>query len=137
MAKMPSRTSMRQKLRDRRRKRDDERKVPGPTDNPATNIMLADVAIRAGSYIVRRTVEKGFLKGRYGKQTASDILNNRTLGQTVVSYGLAKVASRSLPGALIVGGGAAAKALYDRRKSKRRQQVEGDRELIEQANSDE
>ena len=137
MAKKPSRTSIRQKLRERRQKRDAERKVPGPTDNPATNLMVADIAIRAGSYIVRRTVEKGFLKGRYGKDTASDILSNRTLGQTVISYGLAKVASRSLPGALIVGGGAAAKALYDRRKSKRRQQVEGDRELIEQANSDE
>ncbi|QPC99096.1 hypothetical protein [Qipengyuania soli] len=112
-------------------------KVPGPTENPLTNLMLADVAIRAGSYIVRRTVEKGFLRGRYGKEAARDIIQNKTLGQTVVSFGLARLATRNLPGAIIVGGGALAKTLYDRRKSKRKQQAEGDAQLIEQAQSEE
>ncbi len=112
-------------------------RVPGPTENPATNLMMADVAIRAGSYIVRRAVEKGFLRGRYGKDTAREIVQNRTLGKSLVSFGLASLATRSLPGAVIVGGGAIAKALYDRRKGKRRQQIEGDRKLIEQAHSDE
>ncbi|MEZ5680557.1 MAG: hypothetical protein R3E14_04595 [Erythrobacter sp.] len=112
-------------------------KVPGPTENPATNLMMADVAIRAGTYIVRRAVEKGLLRGRYGRDMARDILQNRTLGQTLVSFGLAKVATRNLPGAVIIGGGALAKSLYDRRKSKRRQRAQGDRELIEQAHSEE
>ena len=111
--------------------------VPGPTDNPATNLMMADVAIRAGTYIVRRAVEKGFLRGRYGKRTAQDILHNRTLGQTLISFGLAKIATRNLPGAVIIGGGALAKSLYERRKSKRQQRAEGDRELIDQAHSEE
>lgn len=111
-------------------------RVPGPTENPATNLMLADVAIRAGSYIVRRAVEKGFLRERYGKETAKAIIENRTPGKTLVSFGLASLATRSLPGAVIVGGGAIAKALYDRRKGKHRQRIEGDRTLIEQARSD-
>ena len=112
-------------------------KVPGPSENPATNLLIADVAIRAGSYLIRRSVEKGLLRNRYGKNTAREIIQQRTLGQTLVSTGLARIASRSVPGALIIGGGALAKTLFDRRKSKRRQQVEGDAQLIEQAQSEE
>ncbi|MDG6078893.1 hypothetical protein E3U23_06765 [Erythrobacter litoralis] len=111
-------------------------KMPGPTHNPATNLMMADVAIRAGSYVVRRAIEKGMLRGRYGKSTAKDIVKNKSLGATLMSFGLAKLATKNLPGAVIVGGGALAKTLYDRRQSKKGQQHEGDRELIEQATKD-
>ena len=57
--------------------------MPGPTENPATNLMMVDVAIRAGSYIARRSLEKGMLRGRYGKDTAREIVQNKTLGQTL------------------------------------------------------
>ena len=110
--------------------------MPGPTHNPATNLMMADIAIRAGSYVVRRAIEKGVLRGRYGKDTARKIVQNKTLGQTLVSFGLAKLATKNLPGALIVGGGALAKTLYDRRKGRRQQRSEGDRELIDQAHAE-
>ena len=110
--------------------------MPGPTHNPATNLMMADIAIRAGSYVVRRAIEKGMLRGRYGKSTAKNIVKNKTLGQTLISFGLAKVATKNLPGAMIVGGGALAKTLYDRRQTKKGQRAEGDRDLIEQANRD-
>lgn len=107
--------------------------VPGPSDNPATNLMLADVAIRAGTYIVRRSIEKGFLRGRYGKQTARDIVENKSLGKSLLSFALAKVATRNLPGAVLIGGGALAKTLLDRRKSRHRAQADGDKALLEQA----
>ena len=81
-------------------------------------------------------MEKGLLRGRAGKETAREIVRNKTLGQTLVSFGLAKLATRNLPGALIVGGGALAKTLYDRRRSRSAQRREGDRELIEQAHRD-
>lgn len=120
------------------RKRSGKRtKVPGPTENPATNLLVADIAIRAGSYLIRRSVEKGLLRNRYGKDTAREIIEKRSLRQSVVSSGLAMIASRSVPGAVIIGGGALAKSLLDRRKSKRRQQAEGDTKLIEQAHSEE
>lgn len=112
-------------------------KVPGPTENAATNLLIADVAIRAGGFLVRHAVEKGLLRNRFGRTTAREIISNRTLGQTLISTGLARIATRSVPGAVIVGGGALAKALYDRRKSKRQQQAEGDAKLIEQAQSEE
>lgn len=107
--------------------------IPGPSENPATNFIIADVAFRAGSYLVRRSVEKGFLAGRYGKETAHAIVHNKSLKDTLVSTALARVATRSVPGALLIGGGALAKTLLDRRKSRLRAKTEGDKELIEQA----
>lgn len=110
--------------------------IPGPTDNPATNFLMADMAIRAGSYLARRSVEKGLLANRYGKSTAKDIVANKTLKQTAFSWLLARVATRSVPGALVVGGGALAKTLLDRRKNRRQAKAEGDAELLEQARSE-
>jgi hypothetical protein len=111
----------------------DDRGIPGPSANPATNFILADVAIRAGSYLARRGVERGLLANRYGKDTAHKIVANKSLGQTLISFALARVATRSVPGALVVGGGALVKSLLDRRKSRRHAQAEGDAKLIEQA----
>lgn len=107
--------------------------IPGPSNNPATNFLLADVAIRAGGYLARRGVEKGLLAGRYGKGAAHNIVINKTLGQSLISFALARLATRSVPGALLVGGGALAKSLLDRRKSRLRATVEGDAKLIDQA----
>ena len=107
--------------------------IPGPSTNPATNFILADVAIRAGSYLARRGVEKGLLANRYGKDTAKGIVINKTLGQSLVSLALARLATRSVPGALVVGGGALAKSLLDRRKSRLHAKREGDAKLIDQS----
>lgn len=107
--------------------------IPGPTDNPATNFIMADIAIRAGSYLARRGVEKGLLANRYGKHTAGKIVQNKTLGQSLVSFALARIATKSVPGAIVVGGGALAKSLYDRRKSRRQEKAEGDAKLLNQA----
>lgn len=107
--------------------------IPGPSENPATNFIIADVAIRAGSYLARRGLETGLLAGRYGKDAAHRIVHNKSLKDTLISTVLARVATRSLPGALLVGGGAVAKTLLDRRKSRHRAQAEGDKALLEQA----
>lgn len=94
--------------------------------------MLADIIIRMGSYALRGGVEKSFLKGRYGRQTASEILKNRSLGHTVASIVIAKFATRSLPGAALVSTGIAAKVLYDRGKSRHEARAEGDADLLKQ-----
>lgn len=107
--------------------------VPGPSTNPATNFVLVDIAIRAGSYLARRGVERSLLTTRYGKNTAREIVASKTLGQTLLSLALARLATRSIPGAVVVGGAAAAKALLDRRKLRRHAQAEGDRQLLDQA----
>ena len=111
----------------------DAAEVPGPSTNPATNLIMADIAMRAGSYVLRSAVEKGFLSGRYGKETATNIVQNKTLGQNFISYALAKVATRSLPGAIVVGGGVVAKTLFDRSQKRRKSKRAGDKALIEQS----
>jgi hypothetical protein len=107
--------------------------IPGPTENPATNYLMADMAIRAGSYLARRGVEKRLLANRYGKSTAKDIVQNKTFKQTAFSWVLARIATKSVPGAIVVGTGALAKTLLDRRKNRHRSKAEGDAELLDQA----
>ena len=40
------------------------------------------------------------------------------MGQTLVGTALARIATRSVPGAIVIGGGLLAKTLYDRRRGK-------------------
>lgn len=136
MAKVLSRQELRNRLRRAKRKgKGNEAEVPGPTDNPATNLMLADIAIRMGSYAVRYAVERSFLRGRYGKGTAKEIVSNRSLGQTIAAVAVAKIGTRSAPGAAIITTGLIGKILMDRARarSKGHEQAQGDAELIEQA----
>ena len=103
--------------------------VFGPSTNPATNLIIQDVAMRAGGRLVRHTLEKGLLRGRYGAGGAKAIVENRSLLNTLVSGMLARYATRSLPGAVIVGTGLVAKTLYDRGRSKRSARRAGDKAL--------
>lgn len=107
--------------------------VPGLSENPATNLLLAEIAMRAGSTVLRRVVERGLLKGRYGKETARDIIGNRSLKRTLATTAVSRFATRSVPGALIVGTGLAAKLLFERSQSRRKAKRAGDRNLLEQA----
>lgn len=107
--------------------------IPGPSNNPKTNFILADAAFRAVGYLARRSVERGLLAGRYGDRTATAIVRKKTVSQSLISLLLARVATTSVPGAMLVGGGALAKTLLDRRKGRHRAKAEGDRALLEQA----
>lgn len=83
--------------------------------NPMTTVLLADIALRAGGALLRRGVETGILGQKFGQKKAGDIVKGRSLTQTLVGTALARVATRSVPGAIVVGGGLLAKTLYDRR----------------------
>ena len=107
--------------------------VPGPSVNPATNLIIGDIAMRAGGRLVRHALEKGVLRNRYGGAEAKAIVENRSLMQTLMSGMLARFATRSLPGAAVVGGGLIVKTLYDRSKSKRAAKKAGDKSLSKMA----
>jgi hypothetical protein len=109
------------------------RKVPGPSPNAATNLLVADIAMRTAMRLFRRTVEKGLLRARFDPAKAHEIVEGRSLGQTLVSAAAARVATTSIPGALLIGGGILGKALLDRSMSRRKAVRKGDRELEEQA----
>jgi hypothetical protein len=108
-------------------------KVPGPSPNPATNVLIAEILVRSAGRLARRTMEKGLLKARFERDQAAAIVEGRGLAHTLVSATVARVATRSVPGALLVGGGLLAKTLFDRSITRRKARRRGDRQLAEQA----
>lgn len=132
MSEELDRDEIRRRVRERRGKPN----VPGPTENPATNLLLADVVMRMGSYMLRGGVEELFLKKRYDEETAEDIKQNRSMARTLGSIAIAKFATRSLPGAAIVGTGIIGKVLYDHSKARRAARRQGDAQLLEQASEE-
>ena len=87
-----------------------------PTPNPMTNMILADLVLRGGGALMRRAVEKSLLGRAIGTGKAEKVIKGRTMGQTLLGTAVARIATRSVPSAIIVGGGLLAKALYDRKK---------------------
>jgi hypothetical protein len=108
-------------------------KVPGPSSNPATNLLIMDVAMRGASMIAGRTMEKALLSARYSGEKAADIVKGRTMIQSMAATGAARMATRSLPGFLLVTGGLLAKAIFDRSFSRRESVRRGEQTLAEQA----
>jgi hypothetical protein len=108
-------------------------KVPGPSNNPATNLLIMDVAMRGASMIAGRAMEKALLSARYSGEKAADIVKGRTLVQSMAATGAARMATRSLPGFLLVTGGLLAKAIFDRSFSRRESVRRGEQTLSEQA----
>lgn len=94
-------------------------KIPGPSPNPMTNLILTDIALRAGAVLLRRGVEKGLVGSALGARKAGNIVKGRSIFQTLVGSAIARVATRSVPGAIIVGGSLVAKSLYDRNKQRK------------------
>lgn len=111
-----------------------------PSPNPMTNMILADIALRSGGALLRRAVETGLLGaaiGKAGKKAAAKtkagkVIKGRSMTQTLVGTAIARIATRSVPGAIVVGGGLLAKTLYDRRKGKQAAK-DGAKALDEQA----
>ena len=97
-----------------------------------TNLILADIALRTGGALLRRGVEKGLIGSKLGSKKAGRIIKGRSMVQTLVGTAIARVATRSVPGAIVVGGGLLAKTLYDRRRS-RKAEAAGEVSLEEQA----
>lgn len=90
----------------------------GPSPNPKTNLMIASIVLRGGSMLMRRTLERGLLGAKYTPKKAQQIIKSRNLTDTLIGTAVAKLATRSVPGALLVGGGLLAKTLSDRRRGK-------------------
>ena len=99
--------------------------VNGPSPNPMTNLILTDLLLRGGGQIMRHAVEASLLKTKYDKTKAKKIIAGRSLTQTLVATAVARIATRSVPGMILVGGGTLAKLLYDRSRDKRAAQADG------------
>lgn len=108
----------------------------GPSPNVATNLAIADIALRGGTALARQAIERAFLGRKYSPAKAAQILKGRTMGESLLHGALAKVALRSVPGAIVVGGALLAKTLYDRTKAQQARR-EGEATLEDMARSGE
>src|SRR5688572_4018309 len=108
-------------------------KIPGPSTNPATNLVILDVAMRGASLMAGRAMERALLRTRYQREKAHDIVKGRTMLASLTATGAARIATRSVPGFLLVAGGLFARAVIDRSLSRRESVRRGERQLAEQA----
>lgn len=106
--------------------------IRGPSPNSATNLIIADVALRGGAAIARRAVERSVLGQSYTPRKAKAILDGRSLGESLAHGLLARIALNSVPGAVLVVSGLAAKTLYDRSRA-RKARAKGEQQLSEMA----
>ena len=120
-------------LRPRKRKAKPGGVVPGPSSNPATNLLIMDIAMRGASLLAARVVEQAALRLRYRRGKADDIVEGRSMIATLTATGAARIATRSVPGLLLVTGGLLAKTLIDRSLRPREARRRGDHQLAEQA----
>jgi len=108
-------------------------KVPGPSTNPATNLLIADVAMNGAAILFRRAMERAALSLRFDREKAKQVVQGRSLIESSLSYAAARYATRSFPGFVMVTGGLLAKSVLDRAKHPRQAAREGERALLKQA----
>jgi len=107
--------------------------IKGPSPNPMTNLVIADIALRGGGRLLRHLVERSLLGLKYSPDKARNIVKGRGMAQTLIGTAVARVATRSVPGALLIGGGLLAKTLYDRSRKRGEAEAEGAKEVEDQA----
>ncbi|NKB16046.1 MAG: hypothetical protein HC774_02675 [Sphingomonadales bacterium] len=97
--------------------------LPLPSPVAGTNLVIADIVLRAAGGYLRNRMEKGLLVKSYDKAKAEKLVDGRNLATSLALWGASRIATRSPVGLAVVAGGLAAKVLYDRGKrleSKRR-----------------
>jgi len=96
-------------------------RVPVPSSNPATNLIIAEIVLRSLSILARDEVEKRVAKASYGDDDrAKEVLRGRTVFSTLALYGAGKLATRSPLGLGLVASSLVGKTLYDRGKARQR-----------------
>lgn len=103
--------------------------------NPATEILIADVLMRAAGRVIRTSVEKRMLRRSLSRRQARKLVEQRSFAGALASYAAARIATRSVPGALLVGTGLLARTLYETGRERRaaRARTEGDANAAEAA----
>lgn len=98
---------------------DSARNLKDPSSASGGKSLLADIALRGGASLVRQGIERGLLGGKSAPVKAAKMLKGRRRGGSLLHGAILRLATRSVPGAILVGGGLLAKALHDRRKARR------------------
>ncbi len=91
-----------------------------PQGHPFMRALTADFVLRAGSYALRHAVRNGLVSGK-----AADAVPDHppSLGTRVLTVAASTVATRSVPGALLVGSGILVRTLYRRGMARREERL--------------
>ncbi len=80
------------------------------------DIILADIAMRAGETMLRRGVDRVLPARGTVRNIAGGVGSG--IAVRILKVAALRIATRSVPGAIAVGGALVAKSLYDRRRAK-------------------
>lgn len=88
-----------------------------PSPDAATNLVIADIVLRAAGGLLRDRLEKGLISRHHDNDPkARRMVDKRGLASSALLYGASRLARRSPLGLVVVAGGLAAKVFYDRGK---------------------
>jgi len=90
--------------------------LPLPSPVAGTNLIIADIVLRAAGGLLRDRLEKGLLVRSYDAAKAASLVDGRGVATSLALYGASRLARRSPLGLAVVAGGLAAKVFYDRGK---------------------
>ncbi len=90
--------------------------LPLPSPKAGTNLIIADIVLRAAGGLLRDRLERGLLTASYDKDKADRLVGGRSMVSSVALWSASHLARRSPLGLAVVAGGLAAKVLYDRGK---------------------
>lgn len=90
--------------------------LPLPSPVAGTNLVIADIVLRAAGGMLRERMERGLLVASYDKAKAEKLIDGRNLATSIALWGASHLARRSPLGLAVVAGGLAAKVFYDRGK---------------------
>jgi len=93
--------------------------MAGTLGRKARGQTLAARALRKGAGMVGSRIAKRFPVAGYDLAEVTRSVTGRGLVSRTAAIVITRLATRSLPGTVLVGGGLLAKALYDRRKDRR------------------
>jgi hypothetical protein len=90
--------------------------LPLPSPKAGTNLVIADIVLRAAGGLLKDRLERGLLTASYDKAKADRLVDGRSVVTSVALWSASHLARRSPVGLAVVAGGLAAKVLYDRGK---------------------
>ena len=64
--------------------------IPGPSPSPMTNLIIVDLVLKAGTRVLRHSLERGVLGTKYSPDKARAIVKSRTMTQTLVGTAVAR-----------------------------------------------
>jgi hypothetical protein len=90
--------------------------LPLPSPVAGTNLVIADIVLRAAGGLLKDRLEKGLIVKSHGTDKAAKLVDGRGALSSLALYGASRLARRSPLGLAVVAGGLAAKVFYDRGK---------------------